>query len=439
MKMFRFIAIAAALVAASPAVAQWQTPTHSVPIGQGAGVTGFGNAAPGGVGGVLTSNGAAVDPSFQLPPAFPAVRVVLAGTSTFYVNANSVATNPCGAFTCSPGSNSNNGLSAAAPFQTIQAALAAMAQNYDFNAQTVNLQAADSTYNECVNLPAYLTTSTTDKNVFILGNAADVTKVVVNCTTASSNAFTAVNAPQGWVIKNITAKATNACLFADYHSAIYWDGGDLNACTNADVQAGGPGSFIEFVNHNYTTTGSKGGHVAVTGGAEVAWNGVTGTVVGNPTYSNAFLASTNGGIFEDGTATFAGSFSGPKYLLSGRPLFFSTGTGTTTQNTTQYVGLSSISSTEVNFYSVGLQTKKAVGLYVSTTASPGAGQSYTFTLRLGGGATPLTCTISGNAATGCSDLTHNTNAIVGNNVVDLQVISSATATAAIVSANVTLQ
>ncbi len=48
-----------------PAVAQWQVPDHSVPIGRGAG-TGFKSAAPGTAGLPLLSNGASSDPSFSV-------------------------------------------------------------------------------------------------------------------------------------------------------------------------------------------------------------------------------------------------------------------------------------------------------------------------------------------------------------------------------------
>jgi hypothetical protein len=53
-----------ALMSAGNVAAQWQVPDHSVPIGRGAG-TGFKNAAPGAVGGVLTSNGESADPTFK--------------------------------------------------------------------------------------------------------------------------------------------------------------------------------------------------------------------------------------------------------------------------------------------------------------------------------------------------------------------------------------
>ncbi len=62
------------LFLASPAMAQWQTPNHSVPIGLGSG-TGFGSAAPGPAGSALISNGATADPSFQSLGMQPSVGV----------------------------------------------------------------------------------------------------------------------------------------------------------------------------------------------------------------------------------------------------------------------------------------------------------------------------------------------------------------------------
>jgi len=64
MKLLRTVAALVALSFVSPALAQWQTPNHSIPVGRGAGMTGFGNAAPGTSGLPLKSNGPAVDPSF---------------------------------------------------------------------------------------------------------------------------------------------------------------------------------------------------------------------------------------------------------------------------------------------------------------------------------------------------------------------------------------
>lgn len=57
------VASAALFIVRSPAMAQWQVPDHSVPVGRGPGL-GFKFAAPGSPGFTLTSNGATSDPSF---------------------------------------------------------------------------------------------------------------------------------------------------------------------------------------------------------------------------------------------------------------------------------------------------------------------------------------------------------------------------------------
>lgn len=67
MKKLILAALSLALLA-SPAAAQWQTPNHSVPIGRGAGVIGFGSVAPGVTDLPFMSNGASADPSFRVLP-----------------------------------------------------------------------------------------------------------------------------------------------------------------------------------------------------------------------------------------------------------------------------------------------------------------------------------------------------------------------------------
>lgn len=73
MKFLRsFVLFVAALLAVQPTFAQYQVQNHGVPIGRGGGVTGFGVAAPGAAGGVLTSNGPGADPSMQPLPSLSA-------------------------------------------------------------------------------------------------------------------------------------------------------------------------------------------------------------------------------------------------------------------------------------------------------------------------------------------------------------------------------
>lgn len=55
----------ALLLTIAPASAQWQTQNHSVPVGRGAGSTGFNSAVPGTAGNIMTSNGPSADPGFS--------------------------------------------------------------------------------------------------------------------------------------------------------------------------------------------------------------------------------------------------------------------------------------------------------------------------------------------------------------------------------------
>jgi hypothetical protein len=92
MKMLRSTIAAALLFAvasATPVLAQWQTPNHSVPLGKGGGVQGFGNAAPGVAGQPFVSTGPTTDPAFGTiansgfaPGAANTVKGSLNGTTT---------------------------------------------------------------------------------------------------------------------------------------------------------------------------------------------------------------------------------------------------------------------------------------------------------------------------------------------------------------------
>lgn len=360
----------------------------------------------------------------------------LTAATTFYLNGDAVNPQPCGAQTCAAGSDANNCLTISTPCKTIQHTLNFVAATYNFAGQQVAVQTSKGTYNECVLTPPYLTTNPTDKNVFIQGNAT-VSDVTVNC--ASGNAFTAVNSPQGWVIKNITLAASNVCAFADYNGKLFFDGVNFSGCTNIDVQAANNGAFAEFVNNPYTASDSAFCHIDVVNGGEVTWNGVTANFVGTPTYSlGLFCSLRNYGIIDDALLTISGAFSGPKFNLVGPPIVFSSGVTATTAGTTQFIGQGSVSSTENNYFTIASGASGLVDLYVNTTQPPSAGHTYVFTVRIGGNDTALTCTIS-NTATACADQNHlgfgGSGQIAAGQVIDLKIVSSAGANTTQVSAS----
>ena len=64
MKILRAAFAITFLFVCGPAFSQWQTPNHSVPLGRGPGVTGFGSAVPGTAGMPFVSEGPSADPAF---------------------------------------------------------------------------------------------------------------------------------------------------------------------------------------------------------------------------------------------------------------------------------------------------------------------------------------------------------------------------------------
>lgn len=68
MTKFRlFFALLLVAAVQTAAHAQYQTPQYSVPVGRGAGASGFDNAPPGVAGGLLRSNGPSAKPTFAVP------------------------------------------------------------------------------------------------------------------------------------------------------------------------------------------------------------------------------------------------------------------------------------------------------------------------------------------------------------------------------------
>lgn len=61
-----FLVALLALFIVAPAFAQWQVPSHTVPIGRGAGVTGFNSAAVATAGRLFLDQGASTDPAFKV-------------------------------------------------------------------------------------------------------------------------------------------------------------------------------------------------------------------------------------------------------------------------------------------------------------------------------------------------------------------------------------
>lgn len=379
----------------------------------------------------------------QLLDSGTTLRQILTATTTFYVNASSSSTAACGAFVCQPGADSNNCLTASTPCQTIQHTANLVSNGYDFAANIANIQLADGTYNECVQLPSYSNTTSQGPygSAFILGHSGSVGLVTVNCSGGNQRTFQALGNTHGWTLKNITVTSSGTCVYVDTGSIVSWDGGAFGTCTSFGVQISGPGTLFIF-SSNYTITGNAAYHVFSNETALITWNGVTATFVGTPTFSQALEGTQFGGMVNDHFATFSGAFTGDKYDISspGAPFSFTSGATQFTPGSVQYIGAGSISTTEAAVFSTVPQTfYKFVDLYATLSAAPGAGKNVAITFRLSGSSTSLTCLISGASANTCHDRINvgtSGGSVPPGLLADVMVSSDAGSTAAYVSAAV---
>lgn len=98
------------------------------------------------------------------------------------------------------------------------------------------------------------------------------------------------------------------------------------------------------------------------------------------------------------------------------------GSGATTYAAPSNCGSSGNAEADQRFPSPIAGTAR--NLYVNSNSAPGAGETYTITLRLNGANTSVTCTISGAAATTCSD-TSNTATVAAADRITFSVVASA--------------
>lgn len=107
-------------------------------------------------------------------------------------------------------------------------------------------------------------------------------------------------------------------------------------------------------------------------------------------------------------------------------ILFSSGSGAGA--TTTYLGQGATSATEADVAVVSPLATTAEALFCQASAAPGAGESWTLTLRVAGASSALTCSIS-EAGTTCSD-TANTATLAAADLLSIQATASTAPAAA---------
>jgi hypothetical protein len=221
------------------------------------------------------------------------------------------------------GSNTNNGLTALTPFQTIQFAIDTLTRFYDLNNFQVTIQLADGTY------PAGATISNLvgqgSKYLIINGNISTPANVVVQGTINSGNTT------------GVTIQYFRFSTTGSIGQALAASGGVLNSGQGMDFgpSLGGQGSHIYAnggtiqVGFNYTISGGANAHFQIFNSGKILLTPtpITVTLTGTPAFTGAFCTVNQLGNFNGaGGLVTVGSATGPRYSLDNFSFIF-TGSG----------------------------------------------------------------------------------------------------------------
>lgn len=237
-------------------------------------------------------------------------RIRLAGNLTLYVSTT--------------GSDSNNGLSAGAPFLTIQKAINVLQQNYDLNGYTATVQLADGTYTAGAICSGQFTGNGT---VIIQGNTVTPTNVVIS-TTNSQCLIAQYGAQVQIQYLKLQTTTTGYCLMAREYGYIAVGGGVTFGAAASGYAHAISQYFGKIVfTGPYTIAGSTSNHwYAASSHGEIIAAGLTITITGTPAFGTFAAAGDLSSIICIGN-TFSGSATGTRYSALNNAVINTSGAG----------------------------------------------------------------------------------------------------------------
>jgi len=247
--------------------------------------------------------------------ATPTVRELLTAVRTYYVRG-------------ADGSDANNGLAntAGGAFATIQKAVDVVA-SLDTAGFTVTIQIADATYTGAVTLKNVVGFSIPGCLV-IQGNNATPANVVVS--TTSNSAFLADGISTVWDIKDLKVQTTTSGfgIKANNKATVRFGNINFGACASGQVEGDIGGMLIAL--SNYAISGSAPYHWRAFNTAQIICKGMTITITGTPTFSQAFAGAGGLAYLTVFSNTFSGAVgAGTRWAADGLSIIQTAGGGAT--------------------------------------------------------------------------------------------------------------
>jgi hypothetical protein len=390
MKFLRLLAIPFIFFASSIVLGQTNqgtVPAYSIPVGKGAGVVGWGSAAPGTAGQVLTSNGAAANPTFQ---AFGASGVTF--TDTLFLLKNNADATKLFRFDAS-------GITAATTrVLTVPNANTTLVGT-DF-AQTLTNKTISGASNTLSNIPLSTLTGATGTGTILRANGTN------------------------WVATTATYPTTttiNQILYSSAGNVIT----GLATVNGGLLNAGATGIPAITVTPILGVAGTSKGTLRFSGNTSgvvtlqpaAAAGTYSLTLPPNDGDAGQFLQTDGSGVSTwAATTNMQTGFTG------------AVSTGNIAASSTNYLVTTGYIASEGGSRMPVPIAMTITGMALSADNIPGGVQTYTYTLMVNGGATAMTCTTTGAANT-CSTSANPQILTVGSTYA-IRIVTSATATVA---------
>lgn len=237
------------------------------------------------------------------------VRTLLNANLVLYVNPNT-------------GADTNQGLTPATAFRTIQAAINVAYQNYDYNGFIPIINLANGTYTTGALIAASPVGMSLIGSMKIVGNTASPTSVIVSttnaaCFLASSGANLNIS---GMTLASAgTATASSGFgIYASAASVINFSFMNFGTCASAHMvgSASGQVVFDSSVSSAYTISGSSPTHLRADAGGLVGGGSAVVTLTGSPNFSSGFAVATRAAVVQAIATSYNGAATGPRYLVS---------------------------------------------------------------------------------------------------------------------------
>jgi hypothetical protein len=236
-------------------------------------------------------------------------REVLTADRTYYV--------------ATTGNDSNTGLTAGAPFLTIQKAVDVVMSKIDHGVYNVVIQVADGTYTAATTT-VLLNTHLGNGSCTLQGNNS----TPANCVISSTGGRCVQCGGGIWNVRGFkftTSGSGTACVYVTGRAAwVQIFEADFGACVSNHIEANAGRAGL---NSNYTISGSAGGHINMYGGSMIGTAVITGTVTGAPAFSN-FVSCTMTTNATFNLMTYSGSATGTRYNVASNSVILCGGSST---------------------------------------------------------------------------------------------------------------